>query len=121
MSLPLLPGLPLGMTFNPAQSHQLAVATSTNEVYVYDIENGRMTVWSEQNSHRLPDKFLNRQDNIKGLFYIGDRPNILVVWSTEYFFTLDLSQVALSIVCKMIERGYIFIHFYLASGKPMLF
>ncbi|KAJ3111625.1 U3 small nucleolar RNA-associated protein [Physocladia obscura] len=99
-TLPHVKAMHTSIAFN-SNSANLTVTLASNEILVYDVEHARLSPWSRQNSHMLPEKFLNRTDIIMGTESSSAIPNKLVVWGPEYICSIDTSvQLAKDVKSK---------------------
>ncbi|KAJ3115246.1 U3 small nucleolar RNA-associated protein [Phlyctochytrium bullatum] len=90
-TLPRPASLHTALSFQPDTS-VVAVATASNELFLYDAEERRLTDWSRSNSHRLPVRFVTRSEIIMGVTGPPERPGILNVWAGSYLCTIDLDK-----------------------------
>ncbi|KAI8852751.1 WD40-repeat-containing domain protein [Chytridium lagenaria] len=94
-TLPRFTTLHTAIAFHPT-SPILTVTTSSNELYIYDAEDRRLTDWSREYSHRLPDRFVSRNEIIMGATTPPVKKGMLMVWASSYICHIDLEQVVVA-------------------------
>ncbi|KAJ3206882.1 U3 small nucleolar RNA-associated protein [Dinochytrium kinnereticum] len=90
-TLPRFSTLHTAISFHPT-SPILTVTTCSNELYIYDAEDRRLTDWSREYSHRLPERFVNRNEIIMGIATPVLRKGMMMVWAGSYVCSIDLEQ-----------------------------
>ncbi|KAJ3250685.1 U3 small nucleolar RNA-associated protein 4 [Chytriomyces hyalinus] len=78
------------------QSSALVITLNTNEVFLYDAEQRRLTEWSRQNSHLIPERLLSRPEHVMGVESSEAAPGKIVLWSSDYMCTLDTRKPLLA-------------------------
>ncbi|KAJ3194406.1 U3 small nucleolar RNA-associated protein 4 [Irineochytrium annulatum] len=91
VTLPRFKSLHTSISFHPL-SPSLTVSLASNELFIYDAEDGRLSDWSRECSGRLPDRFLHRNEIIMGHAATVSRPEIMVVWAGTYLCSVDVTK-----------------------------
>ncbi|KAI8618227.1 hypothetical protein BC830DRAFT_1109872 [Chytriomyces sp. MP71] len=92
VTLPNFPSQHATFTFR-ANSSVLAITLATNEIFLYDVEQARLTDWSRSNSHLLPERLLKRPEHAIGIASSEAVPGKVVLWASDYLCTLDTRKV----------------------------
>ncbi|KAI8818219.1 quinon protein alcohol dehydrogenase-like superfamily [Fimicolochytrium jonesii] len=90
-TLPIFSTLHTTLTFHPT-SPTLITTTASNEFYLYDCEEARLTDWSREYSQRLPLRWLNRKEVVLGVAFDPLRPAGMILWAANHFTFIDLEQ-----------------------------
>lgn len=73
-----------------AEGRQLAVATSSHDLLVYDVEEGTLTTGAQ--APRIPTCILMPHERICGVSGPSDKPNRVLLWGHSFLVTLDLEK-----------------------------
>ncbi|KAJ3095784.1 U3 small nucleolar RNA-associated protein 4 [Phlyctochytrium planicorne] len=90
-TLPRFATLHTSLSFHPSFPI-VTVTTCGNELFIYDVEEKRLTDWSREYSHRLPERFVFRKEIIMGVVTPLDRKALLMIWAGNYVCSVDLDQ-----------------------------
>jgi U3 small nucleolar RNA-associated protein 4 len=79
------------LSFHP-QNSTLAIALTSNQFYLYDVEKAAYEDWTREYLNRLPSRLLNRKEIIMGCCFNASKPNGLILWGSTYFCNVDLQK-----------------------------
>lgn len=79
------------LSFHP-QNSTLAIALTSNQFYLYDVENAAYEDWTREYLNRLPSRLLNRKEIIMGCCFNSRKPHGLTLWASSYFCNVDLEK-----------------------------
>lgn len=80
------------LSFHP-QLPILVIALTSNQFYLYDVENAAYDDWTREYLNRLPSRLLNRKEIIMGCCFNSSKPKGLTIWGSSYFCNVDLQRV----------------------------
>ena len=81
------------LTFHPGGT-KLATACVNKSVLVWELASGSLTDWSKLYSEQLPSELSSLRGALQGINYMPDvSQDLLLVWSTEWFYRIDMQQV----------------------------
>ncbi|KAJ1963957.1 U3 small nucleolar RNA-associated protein [Dipsacomyces acuminosporus] len=73
-------------------SGHLAITTSMNRLFVWDISSSRLTHWSSKYSRsEMPKKFRGMRDSVAGIATNKDEPDCLYLWAPSHITRVDLT------------------------------
>jgi U3 small nucleolar RNA-associated protein 4 len=78
-------------SFHPSSPSTFVVTYTSNEFFLYDVEEKRMADWSQEYGNKLPKRFLYNSEKIQGVGYNPARPNMLTFWGTGFITFVHLS------------------------------
>eukprot|EP00742_Colponemidia_sp_Colp-10_P006807 GILJ01007294.1.p1 GENE.GILJ01007294.1~~GILJ01007294.1.p1 ORF type:complete len:682 (+),score=96.47 GILJ01007294.1:45-2090(+) len=91
VELPALDSQHTTFAFHPTGSI-LVVACVTNQFYLFDIEDRKLTDWSREYSHRLPQDLLRRREKITGIAFNPGQPSSLLLYGHSFICHVDLEK-----------------------------
>ncbi|TPX62599.1 hypothetical protein PhCBS80983_g00402 [Powellomyces hirtus] len=90
-TLPVFSALHTTLSFHPS-SPTLIVTCTSNEFYLYDCEEARLTDWSREYSQRLPLRWLHRKDIIMGVAFDPRKPAVMIMYGSTHITFIDLEK-----------------------------
>ncbi|KAJ3162242.1 U3 small nucleolar RNA-associated protein 4 [Geranomyces variabilis] len=90
-TLPVFSSMHTTLTFHPS-SPTLVVTCTSNEFYLYDCEDARLTDWSREYSQRLPFRWLARKEVITGVAFDPRRPSVMIMHGVSHVTFIDLDK-----------------------------
>ncbi|KAJ3003082.1 U3 small nucleolar RNA-associated protein 4 [Thoreauomyces humboldtii] len=90
-TLPVFPSLHTTITFHPS-SPTLVVTCTSNEFYLYDVDEARLTDWSREYSQRLPYRWLLRKEVVTGVAFDPRKPSSMVLHGAGHVTFVDLDK-----------------------------
>ena len=90
--LPLYDYPVTSLSFHP-QHPILVITLTSNQFYLYDVENSSYADWTREYINRLPSRLLNRKEIIMGCCFNSSKPQGIVLWGSSYFCNVDLQRV----------------------------
>lgn len=80
-------------SFCPQQSNVLVITTSSNHIYAFDVEHKQMGEWSNRNSSRLPQSFLEFPGEVIGISFVPSTDSLsVVVYSPRAMCLIDFAM-----------------------------
>ncbi|CAB4408248.1 unnamed protein product [Rhizophagus irregularis] len=83
------------LTFNPFEPI-LVITLTSNQFYLFDLQQKKLTDWSLKYSEKLPQNFLNLKDKIMGCSF-NPSSDSMIVWGANYLCLIDFNK------CKIKE------------------
>ncbi|KAL6065936.1 U3 small nucleolar RNA-associated protein [Balamuthia mandrillaris] len=68
----------------------LVVVCASNQFYLYDVEEKRLSDWSREYGNKLPAQFMALRDKLIGIAFNPSRPSTMCLYSTAFFVHIDL-------------------------------
>ncbi|KAK4742663.1 hypothetical protein SAY87_000664 [Trapa incisa] len=75
--------------FPPSNSNILVVTTSSNQVYIFDVEAKQLGEWSTRNTFILPKRFQEFPGEVLGLSFSTSSPSCVVIYSSRSMCMID--------------------------------
>lgn len=88
--MPVFGSLHTSIEFHPLKPNYIIIALLSNEFYVYDVNELRMTVFSTSQSP--PTAWLENKSSINGIAFDYIRPNHFFLYGTNFICTVDMSK-----------------------------
>ncbi|XP_074588267.1 WD repeat-containing protein PCN-like [Curcuma longa] len=77
--------------FPPKNSNVFVVTTSSNEVFIFDLEAKQLGEWSKQNTNRLPRRFQEFPGEIIGLSFLPSSLSV-IIYSSRAMCLIDFGM-----------------------------
>ncbi|KAJ3054098.1 U3 small nucleolar RNA-associated protein 4 [Rhizophlyctis rosea] len=90
-TLPIFSSQHTSLTFHPI-SATLIVTCVSNEFFLYDCEEARLSDWSREYSHRLPLRWLYSKNLTMGSCVGENKPGVVALWGSETLCFVDLEK-----------------------------
>ncbi|KAK9165361.1 hypothetical protein Scep_000552 [Stephania cephalantha] len=78
--------------FPPSNSNILIVTTSSNQVYVFDVEAKQLGEWSRRNMRLLPRRFLEFPGEVLGLSFPPSSSTSVIIYSARAMCLIDFTK-----------------------------
>ncbi|KAI9312630.1 WD40-repeat-containing domain protein [Dichotomocladium elegans] len=82
------------LSFNDFRPNELFVAQASNEFYIYNVENKRLTNWSKSNKDFTGTPLNTRREYIRGVTYNPANKNEMIVYASSYIYLIDMNHTA---------------------------
>ncbi|KAF7725831.1 U3 small nucleolar RNA-associated protein [Apophysomyces ossiformis] len=92
ITLPRLSSPHTALSFNEFRPSELFVGLASNEFYIYNVEQNKMTDWSYAHSDQTNSRLLNMRDRIRGVAYNPADENKMIIYGSTYMCQVDMSK-----------------------------
>ncbi|KAI9088022.1 hypothetical protein DFS34DRAFT_641075 [Phlyctochytrium arcticum] len=90
-TLPIFSSLHTTLTFHPC-SYVLIITCISNEFFLFDCDDARLSDWSRAFSHCLPNRWLQRKEVVTGVTVDTSHPSILTFYGASHICFVDLKR-----------------------------
>src|SRR4051794_28140455 len=78
------------LTFHPLKPI-LVITLTSNQFYLIDLQQKKLTDWSSKYSEKLPPNFLSLKDKIMGCSF-NPSSDSMIIWGANYLCLVDFSK-----------------------------
>ena len=87
------------LTFHPLKPI-LVITLTSNQFYLFDLQQKKLTDWSSKYSEKLPQNFLSLKDKIMGCSFKPFSDN-MIIWGANYLCLVDFSKNNEELTCMI--------------------
>ncbi|KAG0165311.1 U3 small nucleolar RNA-associated protein [Apophysomyces sp. BC1034] len=92
ITLPRFSSPHTALSFNEFRSKELFIGLATNEFYIYNVEQNKMTDWSYAHLDQSNSRLLNMRDRIRGVAYNPAEEEKMIIYGSTYMCQIDMSK-----------------------------
>src|SRR5438034_1137257 len=78
------------LTFHPLKPI-LVITLTSNQFYLFDLQQKKLTDWSSKYSEKLPQNLLSLKDKIMGCSF-NPPSDSMIIWGANYLCLVDFSK-----------------------------
>ncbi|RIA96535.1 WD40-repeat-containing domain protein [Glomus cerebriforme] len=90
MTINQFPSIHTSLTFHPSKPI-LVITLTSNQFYIFDLQQKKLTDWSLKYSEKLPQNFLNLKDKIMGCSF-NPSSESMIIWGANYLCLVDFNN-----------------------------